>query len=345
MQAIILAYHGDGDGDKKRYFPPGVSIAYPIPTGVHFINRRTLYREYFISMAGVAGFDLARHGEQCLKQQGRVWLPMTQRAQEHCAVFAACFYMMRQTQKIQNCNAGNTMAIQKLKTAALGVGDACPEQRSRDYKALSKFLNRDFVIGSIAEFVTSEYFQKAKNLYLAQMRHAAGWEAKGNVLDPVKRAEYDAIWTELQQRNLEMAATAESGSESESDSAPSDQKQPAVSIPDDASSVASSIAPIVLTGEKFYDLLMKSQETVMKSQETVMQLSQDNTTQHAGRDATAQAQLKVTATALDLAKSALTINNNPEAAQFVPTMASGAAIAVNTVAKAATLDDDGDDDL
>eukprot|EP00978_Attheya_sp_CCMP212_P044162 scaffold302619_cov102-Attheya_sp.AAC.1 len=41
-----------------------------------------------------------------------------------------------------------------------------------------------------------------------------------------------------------------------------------------------------------------AQETVKGALETIKQLSQDNTTQHAGRDATAPAQLKVTATQL-----------------------------------------------
>jgi hypothetical protein len=84
-------------------------------------------------------------------------------------------------------------------------------------------------------------------------------------------------------------------------------------------------------------------ETIKGAQETMKQLSKDNTTQHAGRDATAQAQLKVIATALELAKVALA-KNNPEAARLIPV--AGDAAATNPVAgvAAARLNNNNDNE-
>jgi hypothetical protein len=90
-------------------------------------------------------------------------------------------------------------------------------------------------------------------------------------------------------------------------------------------------------------LAPESYELLKGPLETIKQLNQDNTTQHAGRDATALAQLKVTATALELLKVALA-TNNPEAARLIPV--AGDAAATNPVAgvAAARLNNNNNDE-
>jgi len=156
LQQIVVGH----THDQNSFYPPGATHLRPLPP-VEIVSQQTLHREFFFSMAGVPGFDCVKHGElRCIKRDGdKIWLPYTDEAMNHLGLFAGCFYVMQQYEKVEATEDPQ----KKLWLTSEQLGEY-ESRKYSNYKSLEAFVKRDFHILSVYNFLTSVGFQVAKNL-------------------------------------------------------------------------------------------------------------------------------------------------------------------------------------